>query len=362
MNFKFERAALAAALAGGLAFAGEIDLPDPDPVRIKADLEHLCSPDLAGRATGTPGAELAAGYLAEKMQESGLAPIRSGGMGGLTPFHYPWTYEATLGGPGSAGAGQASDVVGVLPGRDPALRGEYVFITAHFDHLGTRWGSLYPGADDNASGSAGLLEVMRLLREADPRRTIAFLGVSGEEEGLLGSEAFLDRPPLPLAAIKADINMDMIGRGRAGELHVMPARRAGQVTTLVQDARALAARHGITLSCGIERFWRDSDHYSFARRAIPSICFNTGIHADYHRPSDTPDKIDYGKLTTAVKIVRDLALATANADAAPAVLAPRVWHAWAWGPYRTPGEVAEDPEEDYFAGAGEELETSTNAM
>ena len=351
MNRTFVGVALATVVATGLGLARQTGLPDPDPVRIRADLEQLCSPDLAGRETGTPGAERAAGYLAQKMQEAGLTPIRNGGMGGLTPFHYSWTYEASLGEPGAAGDGRASDVVGVLPGRAPVLGGEYVFVTAHFDHLGCRWGTLYPGADDNASGTAGLLEVMRLLRQAHPRRTIAFLGVSGEEEGLLGSEAFLERPPLPLAAIKADINMDMIGRGRPGELHVMPARQSGQVTTLVQGARALAGRHGIALSSGIERYWRDSDHYSFARRAIPSICFNTGIHGDYHRPSDTPGKIDYGKLATAVKIVRDLALQTANADAPPAVLPPPVWQAWAWGPYRTPGE-------DLV----EQLEISTVAM
>src|SRR5208282_4387477 len=158
---------------------------------------------------------------------------------------------------------------------------------------------------------------------------------SGEEEGLLGSDAFLAEPPIPLEAIKADINMDMVGRGRKGELHLMPARRAGQVTTLTRDARAAAAAHGIALSAGMEDYWRDSDHYSFARRSIPAVCFITGLPPDYHRPSDTPDKIDYRKLATVVTIVRDLALATANADSVPEVLPARVWQSWHWGPYRT---------------------------
>ena len=192
----------------GLAFGN--GLPDPDPVRVKADLDYLCSADLTGRETGTPGAEKAAAYVAQKMQETGLVPIVAGGAGGVTPYHYPWTYAGgfELSGPRPAGppswsvrSGDASDVVGVLPGRDPVLAGEYVFITAHFDHLGTWAGTLYPGADDDASGTAGLLEVMRLLREANPRRTIAFLGVSGEEEGLLGSEAFLAGAPIPIARI-----------------------------------------------------------------------------------------------------------------------------------------------------------------
>lgn len=320
-------------------------LPDPDPVRVKADLDYLCSPELEGRETGTAGAERAAGHVARRMQDLGLEPIVAGGFGGVTPFHYTWEYAPGLlrlararSGPGSPGDGvdEASDLVGILPGRDPAVSGEYVFISAHFDHLGDQDGTLYPGADDDASGTAGLLEVMRLLRDAGPRRTIAFLAASGEEEGLLGSEAFLAGPPVALSAIKADINLDMIGRGRKGELHVMPARRQGFVTTLTRDARTISARYGITLSAGIEDYWQDSDHYSFARRKIPAICFNTGLHADYHQPTDTPDKIDYDRLTTVVKIVRDLALETANAEAAPAVLPPAVWRAWMWGPFLNP--------------------------
>ena len=320
-------------------------LPDPDPVRMKADLEYLCSPDLAGRGTGSPGADKAAAYVAEKMQETGLSPIVAGGFGGVTPYHYPWRDAGwfrpsgpghALAKPGGLRSGEASDVVGVLPGTDPALAGEYVFVTAHFDHLGTVRGTRYPGADDNASGTAGLLEVMRLLRESGPRRSIAFLGVSGEEEGLLGSEAFLAGKAVPIAAVKADINMDMIGRGRPGELHVMPARRKGCVTTLTRDARALAAAQGVSLSAGIEGYWRDSDHYSFARRSVPAICFNTGLHEDYHRPTDTPDKISYAGLSRVVRIVRDLALKTANAAEDPEVLPEVTWQAWAWGPYRTP--------------------------
>jgi hypothetical protein len=314
-------------------------LPKPDAARVQADIGFLCGPDLDGRVTGTPGAARAAAFLAGRMGEVGLEPIRAGGFGGATPFHYTWKYDGAAG----ASAGPASDVVGVLPGRDPQLRAEYVFLTAHFDHLGRQGGLLYPGADDDASGTAALLELMRLLRDAGPRRSIAFLAVSGEEQGLLGSEAFLRQPPVSVSAIKADINMDMVGRGRTGELHVMPARKEGCVTTLTRDAQAVARRHGIVLSAGMDGFWRDSDHYSFARRRIPSICFNTGLHADYHQPTDTPDRIDLAKLARVIEIVGDLTLATANAADAPAFLPGSVWQAWAWGPYRTPGP---GPEED----------------
>ena len=321
-----------------IATASQAPLPAPEAARIRTDLEFLCSPDLTGRGTGTPGAERAAAYLADRMRETGLTPIKAGGMGGATPFHYSWTYRGSFrtGSDSPAWEDGASNVVGVIPGQDPALAGEFIYVTAHFDHLGTSWGEWYPGADDNASGTAGLLEVMRLLRYSAPRRSIAFLAVSGEEEGLLGSEAYLDAPPIPNSSIKADINMDMIGRGRRGELHVMPARQDGYVTTLTEDARTIASRQGVTLSAGIEQHWRDSDHYSFARRSIPSICFNTGLHEDYHQPTDTPDKIDYAKLITVVKIVRDLTLKTANATPPPVVLPQRIWDGWVWGSFQSP--------------------------
>ena len=349
MTFR-ARPLAAITLAATACLAAGIRLPEPDPARLKEDLEFLCSDALNGRETGTPGAARAAAHLASRMQEAGLEPMVAGGFGEATPFHFPWTYpgaraffHSAARRPTSPADAGAWDVVGVVPGADPALRAEYVFITAHYDHLGGDGGTVYRGADDNASGTAALLEAMRLLRHASPRRTVAFLGVSGEEEGLLGSEAFLAQAPVPLEAIKADINMDMVGRGRPGELHVMPAKRKDYVTTLIRDARTCAARHGIQLSAGIESYWRRSDHYSFARRGIAALCFNSGLHPDYHQPSDTPDKINYASLARVVAIVRDLALATANADEAPRVLPPEVWQGWAWGPYQSPESYVATP-------------------
>ena len=109
---------------------------------------------------------------------------------------------------------------------------------------------------------------------------------------------------------------------------------------MTEAARRIASAHGAVLSAGIEDYWQDSDHYSFLKRQIPAVCFNTGLHSDYHQPTDTPDKINYTRLCTVVRITRDLALSTANADAAPAVLPEQVWHTWVWGPYATPNLVA----------------------
>jgi hypothetical protein len=331
-------------------FAFGAGLPEPDQGRLKEDVEFLCSDALNGRKTGTEGAAKAAAHLAASMQEAGLEPLVPGGFGEATPFHFPWTYRGArfyfhpvARRPSRPVSSDAWDVVGVVPGWDPTVRSEWIFVTAHYDHLGGGNGTIYRGADDNASGTAALLETMRLLRHANPRRPIAFLGVSGEEEGLLGSEAFLASAPVPVQDIKAGINMDMVGRGRPGELHIMPARREGYVTTLTRDARTSATRHGIQLSAGLEAYWRRSDHYSFAKRGIPSLCFNSGLHPDYHQPSDTPDKINYPSLARVVAIVRDLALATANAEQPPQVLPPEVWQKWDWGPYETPDSYVMDP-------------------
>lgn len=334
-------------------------LSDPIQNRIKSDLEYLASDTCAGRKTGTAGGSTAASYIAQKMEEMGLSPIKPGGLGGSTVYHHNWNYTGGIFSTKASGepvwvwslvpegesmdeaayrATTAYNLVGVIPGTDTTLKGEYVFVSAHYDHMGTASsGAIYRGADDNASGTAGLLEVARLLVNANPKRTIAFLAVSGEEQGILGSEAFLKNPPITLNTIKADINLDMIGRNPADCLHVMPAKTEGYVTTLVQDARNIAPDYGITLSAGIERYWQQSDHYSFGKRKIPCICFNTGDHNDLHRTTDTPDKITYPKLMVALKIVRDLTLKVANDASAPSTIDKSVWSTWTWGPYTGPG-------------------------
>ncbi len=225
---------------------------------------------------------------------------------------------------------QASDVVGLVPGTDPKLKEEVVLISAHHDHLGLEGGTLHPGADDDASGTAGILETARLLRRAKPKRTLLFLSVSGEENGLFGSEAFTRLPPLPLDRVVADLNLDMIGRGRPDELHVTPARIEGAVTTLTAEARRIAEAQGFPLSCGAEGYWRRSDHYNFVKKGIPAVFFFAGMHEDYHRSTDTADKIDYRKLARVVKVTRDLALAVANAPGRPQPVPREVYEGWTW--------------------------------
>ncbi|OQA37470.1 MAG: Aminopeptidase YwaD precursor [Acidobacteria bacterium ADurb.Bin340] len=227
-------------------------------------------------------------------------------------------------------ATQAANVVGVVPGTDPALKGQYVVVTAHFDHIGRSVNGYYPGADDNASGTAALMELAALTVGAAPKRSILFLACSGEEKGLLGSAAFVQNPPVSLSQIVANVNMDMLGRNATRTLYITPAAVSGQVTTLVKKARELVRNHDLDLSKGIDGYWRQSDHYSFAQRGIPAVFFNSGDHADLHRTTDTPDKIDYVKLVRAVALARDLVLAVANDPAKPQAVASSEYGAWTW--------------------------------
>ncbi len=197
------------------------------------------------------------------------------------------------------------NVAAVLRGTDPRLRDEYVILSAHMDHVGVGrpvdGDSIYNGADDNASGTAGLLEVAQafasLPASERPRRSIIFLHVSGEEKGLLGSRWYADNPTVPIEQIVANINVDMIGRNSPDSVIVI-GKTYSSLGTVVN--RVNAARPELRLIAADdpwpeERFFFRSDHFNFARREIPSIFFFTGVHEDYHRPSDTVEKIDFDK-------------------------------------------------------------------
>ncbi|MBL0311753.1 MAG: M20/M25/M40 family metallo-hydrolase [Holophagaceae bacterium] len=231
----------------------------------------------------------------------------------------------------------SSNLAGVIPGISPELKDDFIVLSAHHDHLGLEGGKLHPGADDNASGTAAILEVARLLKDSKPKRSILVLSVSGEEIGLWGSQAFVDAPPVALSRIKADINVDMVGRNAVDELSVTPAQVEGAVGTLTRDARELASTQGLKLTVEADKYWTRSDHYTFAKRGIPCIFFFGGMHGDYHEPTDTPDKINFEKVGRVVRLARDLALKVANADEQPKGLPKDAWSSWIWPlPYLPP--------------------------
>jgi hypothetical protein len=206
----------------------------------------------------------------------------------------------------------AYNVVGVLDGSDPVLKNETIILGAHYDHLGRggegslapRSGEIHHGADDNASGTAGLIELARIFGAQRPKlkRTLVFIAFGGEEEGLLGSNYYVNHPVVPLGKTIAMINMDMIGRMKDSKLMI------GGVGTAT-EWRPLLAQTDFSLTLSDDGFG-PSDHSSFYSKQIPVLFFFTGTHNDYHKPSDTFDKINYNDeariLNLVARIVRDI--------------------------------------------------------
>lgn len=218
--------------------------------------------------------------------------------------------------------GVTANVAGLLEGSDPGLRNETVICSAHYDHLGTRDGKVLPGADDNASGTAGLLELARLLA-ADaqrPRRSILFVAFGAEEAGLLGSYYYVAHPLRPLETTRAVINLDMIGRdekpsAQTAKLIEIPADTSNEFNLVgafySPELRALIESEnkatGLRLSEKWDRdgvlniLWR-CDHFPFLLRKVPAVWFFNGFTPDYHTPADTPDKINYAKMEKIVRL------------------------------------------------------------
>lgn len=221
------------------------------------------------------------------------------------------------------------NVAGLLPGTDPRLRDETVLVTSHYDHLGTQSGRLYPGANDNGSGTVAMLEVARQLAATPPPRSVLFVSFGSEEQLMLGSYHYTAHPLRPLATTRAVLNLDMIGRheahtpesegayevtaGRVDQLNLVGAAYSPDLTAALQRASAGA---GLTLS---DKFDRDSsmrtlfrcDHLPFLQKGIPAVWLFGGFHPGYHEPSDTVDQIDFDKMARVVRLtvgaVRSLA-------------------------------------------------------
>ena len=219
----------------------------------------------------------------------------------------------------------APNVVGILEGSDPRLKGEYVILSAHMDHVGVgspvNGDSIYNGADDDASGTIAVVEAAEAFAQLRPRpkRSLIFLTVSGEEKGLWGSAYFANHPPVPIADIVADLNTDMVGRNWKDTIVAIGKEHSDLGATL----NRIGAAHPELNMAPIDDRWPEqnfygrSDHYNFARKGVPILFFFNGVHDDYHRPSDSVDKIDAEKESRIVKLVFYLGLDVANAAARP---------------------------------------------
>ena len=210
------------------------------------------------------------------------------------------------------------NVIGVLPGSDPVLKDEAIVIGAHYDHLGRGGpGSLaadsreiHHGADDNASGASALLELARqFAREKNNKRTIIFMSFGGEEEGLLGSKFYVNNPTWPLGNTVAMVNLDMVGRLNEGKLNVGGIGTAVGMKALVEKFNA----SGFKLQLN-EDGLGPSDHASFYLKKVPVLFFFTGTHMDYHKPTDTAEKLNYAGIEQIAAMAGSIARHLDTAD------------------------------------------------
>ena len=210
---------------------------------------------------------------------------------------------------------------------------EYVLITAHYDHVGKRDTVIFYGADDDGSGTVSVLELAEAFAKAKaggngPRRSIVFMTVSGEEHGLWGSAYYANHPVYPLEKTTVDLNIDMIGRtgndymkdkDSANYVYVIGDNKLSSDLTPITEAingtyTKLKLDRKYNDPKDPNRFYYRSDHYNFAEKGVPIIFYFNGVHPDYHRPTDTPDKINYALMEKRAKLVFYTALEMANRE------------------------------------------------
>jgi Zn-dependent M28 family amino/carboxypeptidase len=203
------------------------------------------------------------------------------------------------------------NIVAVAPGRGP-LKDEYIVVGAHYDHVGkdrrfsagAKEGEIHNGADDNASGTTTMLGLARhFAQRSTPRRSIIFIAFTGEEWGLIGSEYFVDHPPVPLKQITAMLNMDMVGRVQKEKLYVGGMGTGAQLESIVKAADESSPLTVIDIGKG---GLGPSDHMSFALKKIPVLFLFSGMHGDYHKPSDDADKVNYDALGEVERLAQDV--------------------------------------------------------
>ena len=286
-------AAILSAAVAAPAFAGPGD-------KAIDDIRTLSADDMQGRAPGTPGSEKARAYILSRFKEIGLAPI------GAT-FEQPFEF-AKRDGTKLQGINLVARIKGAKPGKA-------MVVSAHYDHLGVRNGEIYNGADDNASGVAGLLAVAEAFKAKPPKHDVIFAVVDAEESGLRGAKAFAAAPPVPLETIALDVNFDMLSKNPKNELYVSGASPFPFLKPILVKVATTAP---VTLKLGHDtdadgkqnNWTNQSDHYAFGEKGVPWVYFGVEDHPEYHKPTDDFATVpqDFFKRSVATVIQASLAL------------------------------------------------------
>jgi hypothetical protein len=278
------------------------------PAEVRRILSVLADDSMEGRASGTPGAQRAAHYIAGVMKKIGLEPLGDSG------FYQRVAVTADTGArhrlrvrPSFAALDTvprarwrpAVNVLGVIRGSDPVLSKEYVLVDAHYDHLGigrpVNGDSIYNGADDDASGVTAVLEIARqMLNGPKPKRTVVFATMMGEEVGLLGTNWYIAHPAIPLENMAANLEIEMIGRPDSLAGGVGKAWLTGYERSTMGDELAANGIPIVPDKRPDQQFFQRSDNIAFAMRGIPAHTLSSfNLHSDYHRPSDDISKVDF---------------------------------------------------------------------
>lgn len=285
---------------------------------LKTHLYIVAADDMEGRDTGSEGQKKAGRYLINEYQKMGVSHPKT-----MASFYQIVPKEALMGRRGNLP--QSENILAFIEGSEKPE--EVIVISAHYDHVGMSNGEIYNGADDDGSGTVALLEIAEAFQLAKksgkgPKRSVLFLHVTGEEHGLLGSKYYAENPVFPLANTVANLNIDMIGRcdpANCGKDYVYVIG-SEMLSTDLKKINETANKTTTNLELNYkyddpndkDRLYYRSDHYNFAKNGIPVIFYFDGIHEDYHKPSDTADKIDYVSLKKRTQLVFATAWELAN--------------------------------------------------
>jgi hypothetical protein len=294
---------------------------------LKTNLYAIASDEMEGRDTGTPGQKKAGEYIINQYQSMGISfPTAA------ENFYQPIP-SAYFVRPFSPKLPDSENIWAYIEGTEKPE--ELLVISAHYDHVGMKNGEVYNGADDDGSGTVALIEIAKAFKKAKdegngPKRSILFLHVTGEEHGLHGSRFYSENPLYPLENTIANINIDMIGRrgfGKEDNDNYVYVIGSDRLSTDLHNISEAANDEFIQMELDYKyndlndpnRFYYRSDHYNFAKKGIPALFYFNGVHDDYHKPTDTPDKIDYPLLTKRTKLAFAVAWKLANAAERPVV-------------------------------------------
>ena len=307
-----------------LAFAVVLPAQAQNQDDMRRTVEYLASQELGGRYPATAGDTLASNYLAGKLRGLRLKPIVKGKK--KTAYYQDFTYGKDV-------QRTTHNIIAVLPGKDKHLKYEYIVVGSHYDHLGMGGqgsGSrrpdtlgVHPGADDNASGDAVVLQLARYFKKARPARSIIFAFFGAEEQGIVGSKQFVEwmkqedsrRINLPegLDGIVAMVNLDMVGRMRDNALSVSGTGTSTEFKALAEKA---AASTDLTITCTPDGYG-PSDQASFVAADIPVLYLTTGGHMEYHTPDDVPSTLDYDGMQRTLAFARELVSELADMPGKP---------------------------------------------